>query len=86
MPKREPASFWRENVIAIVILLRVLAKMSVAVTSQWLIIFQVYSIKNNRASFSGKGEYNEAFRRPFFYAKNVSSTFVLVVALSRTRI
>ena len=33
MLAREPASFWRENVVAVVILLRVLASVVVAKTS-----------------------------------------------------
>ena len=70
MRSREPASFWRENVIAVVILLRVLARMSVVVETRSFIVFlsgeslTSFSI-NNRTNFLVKKKVNEAFRGVF---------------------
>ena len=71
MRAREPASFWPENVIAAVIVLRVLARMSPGSGGSKLsnaISFTILGSgeglpsfdKNNGANFSGGKTYNEA--------------------------
>ena len=75
MPAREPASFWRENVVAVVILKGVLARMS-----KWrkqVIKCYKFSIlqsgevltsfnNDNIANFSGEKWYKEEFRGVYF--------------------
>ena len=70
MLAREPASFWRENVIAVVIVLQVLARMSYG--GNKLSNVRSFSIlqsgegstsfnNDNSANFSGEKKYNEEF-------------------------
>ena len=64
MPAREPASFWRENVVAVVILLGVLARMlkcggnKISNVRSFIILQSgegvTFFTKGNSASFSGE--------------------------------
>ena len=76
---REPAPFWRENVVAVVILLRVLARMSSGennlsnVRSSIIFLSGEGSIsfnKDNSVTFSGEKRYSEAFRGVYFLENN----------------
>ena len=91
MHAREPASFWRENVVAVVILLRVLAPRKqdrVSNVRSFLILRwgkRVPSFtKDNSANFSSEMCWNKAFQvSPYFEntRKNFTSNLVLVVVL-----
>ena len=56
----EPASFWRENVIVIVILLRVFVETSQS-NVKGFVILRPFK-KDNSGNPSGEKKYNEAFR------------------------
>ena len=96
MHAREPASFWRENVVAVVTLLRVLARMSkwrkqVIYPDQMLVVLsfcdweRVTSFtKGNSANFSSQKWYNEAFQGVYILRirkKDFKSNLVFVVVL-----
>ena len=93
---REPASFWRENEIAVVTLLRVLARMlkwrKQVINVRSLIILRsgeglTSFNKDNSANVSWKKKYDAAFRKVYFFKstrKNVKkkkSNLVRVVVL-----
>ena len=59
---REPASFWRENAIAVDSTKSSSENVNLNVTSSIILRSKAFFLQNNRAKFSGKGKYNEAFR------------------------
>ena len=72
---REPAPFWREKVIGVVILLRVLARMPISgnklLVVKSLIILrsgegQTSFNENNHANYCGEKIYNKAFQGVYF--------------------
>ena len=93
MLAREPTSFWRENLVAVVTLLRDLAdcqsgENKLSNVKSFIILRSEEGVtsftKGNRANFSGEKWYNEAFRGAYSLRrreKNFKSNLVLVVVL-----
>ena len=88
---REPAPFWREKVIGVVILLRVLARMPISgnklLVVKSLIILrsgdgQTSFNENNHANYCGEKIYNKAFQGVYFVGhKNFKLYLVLMVVV-----
>ena len=91
----EPALFWRENEIAVVILLRVLARECCSMRKQFIKCWKFYhfgigrglkplSIKTTVPTIVVKKKYDETFRSIYVFEdarKNVKLNLVLVVLL-----